>query len=170
MVPSDAGPAVLPRVESPADTAAGICHTRGVAENKTVPTGASVEEFLAAVEHPGRREDGFALLRIMSRATGQPAVMWGPSIVGFGKYHYRGASREGDFAAVGFSPRKANLALYGLIYGPESERLRSGLGKHKAGVGCLYINRLDDVDLDVLEQLVRNGYEYVMAELDVPQD
>lgn len=141
-----------------------------MAENKTIPTGASVDEFLSGVEHPGRREDGFALLRMMSKATGQPAVMWGPSIVGFGTYHYRGASREGDFAVVGFSPRKANLALYGLIYGPDSARLLPALGKHKTSVGCLYINKLADVDLSVLEQLVRTGYEYVMTELNVPED
>lgn len=140
-----------------------------MAENKTVPTGASVEEFLSSVEHPTRREDGFALLRMMSEATGQTAVMWGPSLVGFGSYHYRGASREGDFAAVGYSPRKANLALYGLIYGPDAVGLLSRLGKHKVGVGCLYINKLDDVDPQILQQLIRTGYEYVMAELDVPQ-
>ncbi|UZX03300.1 DUF1801 domain-containing protein [Arthrobacter sp. CDRTa11] len=140
-----------------------------MAENITVPTGASVEEFLSNIDHPTRREDGFALLRIMSDATGQPAVMWGPSIVGFGSYHYRGASREGDFAAVGYSPRKANLALYGVIYRSDTSLLLPKLGKHKLGVGCLYINKLDDVDTAVLEQLVREGYEYVMTELDVPR-
>jgi hypothetical protein len=140
-----------------------------MAENITLPTGASVEEFLSSIDHPTRRGDGFALLRVMSEATGQPAVMWGPSIVGFGSYHYRGASREGDFAAVGYSPRKANLALYGVIYRPDASSLLPRLGKHKVGVGCLYINKLDDVDTGVLEQLVREGYEYVMTELDVPR-
>jgi hypothetical protein len=139
-----------------------------MAENKTQPTAASVEEFLAAVEHPVRREDGFALLELMRDATGLEPVMWGPSIVGFGEYHYRGASREGDAAAVGFSPRKANLALYGLIYDPEAAKLLTRLGKYKTGVGCLYINKLSDVDLGVLDQLVRAGYAYVMAELHRP--
>lgn len=156
--------AVLPY---PQDNGPGVCDTTCMAENKTVPTGASVEEFLSSIEHPTRREDGFALLRMMSEATGQPAVMWGPSIVGFGSYHYRGASREGDFAAVGFSPRKANLALYGLLYSPVGALLLPRLGKHKVGVGCLYITKLDDVDPAVLEQLVRTGYEYVTTELDV---
>lgn len=95
--------------------------------------------------------------------------MWGPGIVGFGTYHYRYATRwEGDAAAVGFSPRKANLVLYGLIYGPDAQQLLPRLGKHKTGVGCLYINRLNDVDLGVLEQLVRTGQDYVMKELHRP--
>jgi Domain of unknown function (DU1801) len=140
-----------------------------MAENKTQPTSVSVEEFLASVEHPVRRADGFALLDMMRRVTGLEPVMWGPSIVGFGEYHYHyGSGREGDSAAVGFSPRKANLALYGLIYGPDAEALLPGLGKYKAGVGCLYINKLEDVDLGVLEQLVRTGYGYVMEELHRP--
>jgi hypothetical protein len=90
-----------------------------MAENKTQPTSASVDEFLASVEHPGRRADSFEVLDLMGSITGCEAVMWGPSIVGSGSYHYRyGSGREGDAAAVGFSPRKANLALYGLTYGP----------------------------------------------------
>lgn len=137
-------------------------------ENKTQPTDVPVEEFLATVEHPVRRADGFALLDLMRRVTGLEPVMWGPSIVGFGTYHYRGASREGDTAAVGFSPRKSNLALYGLIYSPAAQQLLPRLGKHKTGVGCLYINRLADVDLDVLEQLIRTGHDYVMKELHRP--
>ncbi|BCW21092.1 hypothetical protein NtRootA9_38000 [Arthrobacter sp. NtRootA9] len=140
-----------------------------MAENKTVPTAASVEEFLAAVEHPGRRADGFELLDLMRGVTGQEAVMWGPSIVGFGSYHYRYATgREGDAAAVGFSPRKANLALYGLTYGPDAAMHLEGLGKHRTGAACLYINRLADVDRTVLEAMIRSGYQHVMAELHRP--
>ncbi|MGK3646983.1 DUF1801 domain-containing protein [Pseudarthrobacter enclensis] len=140
-----------------------------MAENKTVPTAASVDEFLAAVEHPGRRADGFELLDLMHGATGQEAVMWGPSIVGFGSYHYRYATgREGDAAAVGFSPRKANLALYGLTYGPDAGMDLEALGKHRTGAACLYINRLADVDRTVLEAMVRSGYQHVMAELHRP--
>jgi hypothetical protein len=138
-------------------------------ENKTGPTDVPVEEFLASVEHPVRRADGLELLELMKSVTGQDPVMWGPSIVGFGRYHYRyGSGREGDSAAVGFSPRKANLALYGLTYGPDAGRLLPLLGKHKTGAACLYINRLDDVDRDVLAGLIRSGYRHVMAELHTP--
>lgn len=140
-----------------------------MAENKTQPTAVPVEEFLAAVEHPVRRADGFALLELMRRVTGQEPVMWGPSIVGFGQYHYRYESgREGDSAAVGFSPRKANLALYVLGYGGGTDELLARLGKHKTGVSCLYITKLADVDLGVLEELVRAGYRYAMDELHRP--
>lgn len=140
-----------------------------MAENKTVPTAASVEEFLAAVEHPGRRADAFELLDLMRGVTGQEAVMWGPSIVGFGSYHYRYATgREGDAAAVGFSPRKANLALYGLTYGSDAGMHLEALGKHRTGAACLYINRLADVDRTVLEAMIRSGYQHVMAELHRP--
>ncbi|WP_144672367.1 DUF1801 domain-containing protein [Arthrobacter sp. U41] len=135
-------------------------------ENKTVATGASVDEFLAAVEHPVRREDGLRLLDLMSGITGQPAQMWGPTIVGFGEYHYKyETGREGDAPAVGFSPRKASLSLYGLIYGPEAAELLGRLGKHKTGAGCLYITKLDDVDEAVLAELVREGYRYVRTVL-----
>ncbi|MCU1565574.1 MAG: hypothetical protein JWQ56_511 [Pseudarthrobacter sp.] len=140
-----------------------------MAENKTQPTTRSVEEFLASVEHPVRRADGFELLELMHGVTGQEAVMWGPTIIGFGSYHYRyGTGREGDSAAVGFSPRKANLALYGLTYGPDADRLLGGLGKHKTGAACLYINRLQDVDRNVLAEMVRTGYQHVMSELHSP--
>jgi len=146
-----------------------VCQTTWMNENKTGPTDVPVEEFLASVEHPARRADGFELLELMRSVTGQDAVMWGPSIVGFGRYHYRyGSGREGDSAAVGFSPRKANLALYGLTYGPDADRLLPVLGKHKTGAACLYINRLDDVDRDVLAGLIRSGYQHVMAELHTP--
>lgn len=135
-------------------------------DNKTVATGASVEEFLAGVEHPVRREDGRRLLELMSGITGQPAQMWGPTIVGFGRYHYKYESgREGDAAAVGFSPRKAGLSLYGLTYGPGAADLLGRLGKHRTGAGCLYINKLEDVDQAVLAELVRSGYRHVMTAL-----
>ena len=146
-----------------------VCQTTWMNENKTGPTEVPVEEFLASVEHPVRRADGFELLELMKSVTGQDPVMWGPSIVGFGRYHYRyGSGREGDSAAVGFSPRKANLALYGLTYGPDADRLLPVLGKHKTGAACLYVNRLDDVDRDVLAGLIRSGYQHVMAELHTP--
>jgi hypothetical protein len=140
-----------------------------MAENKTRATGASVDEFLAAVEHPVRRGDGLRLLALMSEITGQPADMWGPTIVGFGRYHYKYASgREGDSPAVGFSPRKSSLSLYGLTHGPEAAELLSRLGKHKTGAGCLYVTKLEDVDQGVLIELIRAGYRHVTTELHSP--
>jgi len=129
-----------------------------MAETKTKPTDANVDSFLDAVEHPGRRADGKAVREMMERVTGEPAVMWGPSIVGFGSYHYRYASgHEGDMCRVGFSPRSANLVLY--VGGfPDYEVLLARLGKHKRSKACLYLGQLTDVDLDVLEEIVRRSY------------
>ncbi len=132
-----------------------------MSENKTQVTGASVQEFLEAIEHPVRRADGFKLLELMARVTAEKPDMWGPTIVGFGSYHYKYATgREGDAAAVGFSPRKASLSLYGLSSAPEAPGLLAKLGKHKVGAGCVYVNKLADVDLDVLAELVRAGHQY----------
>ena len=129
-----------------------------MAELKTKPTDVSVGVFLDGVAHPGRRADGKALRAMMERVTGQPAVMWGPTIVGFGSYHYRYASgHEGDACRVGFSPRSANLVLY--VGGfPEYEPLLEKLGKHKRSKACLYLNKLADVNLDVLEEIVRRTW------------
>jgi hypothetical protein len=126
-----------------------------MAETKTKPTQASVDAFLEAVAQPARRADGKALRDLMERVTGEPAVMWGPSIVGFGSCHYRYASgHEGDTCRVGFSPRSANLVLY--VGGfPEYDALLARLGKHKRSTACLYLNKLADVDLSVLEDIVR---------------
>ncbi|HYF23583.1 MAG TPA: DUF1801 domain-containing protein [Caulobacteraceae bacterium] len=130
-----------------------------MAETKTRPTSADVDTFLEAVEHPVRRADGQAVRALMERVTGEPAVMWGPSIVGFGSYHYRYASgHEGDATRVGFSPRAANLVLY--VGGfPEYEALLAKLGKHKRSRACLYLTKLADVDAAVLEEIVRRTYE-----------
>ncbi|MCZ4079165.1 DUF1801 domain-containing protein [Rhodococcus sp. H36-A4] len=139
-----------------------------MAENKTGPTGVDVLDWLRAVEHPVRRADGLALHEMMSLATGVPAVMWGPTMVGFGQYHYRyDSGREGDALAVGFSPRKASLALYGLTYAPKSKALLDKLGKHKTGAGCLYINKLSDVDVTVLQAMIEVSYPYVVGNLAV---
>jgi hypothetical protein len=129
-----------------------------MADTKTKPTATSVDGFLDAVEHPVRRADGKAVRALMERCTGQPAVMWGPSIVGFGSYHYRYASgHEGDWCRVGFSPRSANLVLY--VGGfPEYQALLAKLGKHKSSKACLYLGRLSDVDPGVLEEIVRRTY------------
>ncbi len=137
-----------------------------MSENKTGPTGVDVGGWLDAVEHPVRRADALALHEMMGRLTGQTAVMWGPSMVGYGEYHYRYASgREGDFLAVGFSPRKTSLALYNLLYSPESAALVDELGKHKTGAGCLYVNKLADVDVAVLEAMIEVSYPYVVDTL-----
>ena len=129
-----------------------------MAEIKTRPTDVSVDAFLDGVEHPVRRADGQAVRAMMERVTGEPAVMWGPSIVGFGTYHYRYATgNQGDWCRIGFSPRKANLSLY-LGGFPEYEELLAKLGKHKRAVGCLYVNKLADVDLAVLEEIARRSY------------
>ncbi|MFI2564651.1 DUF1801 domain-containing protein [Paenarthrobacter sp. NPDC018779] len=140
-----------------------------MAENKTQPTDVPVEEFLAAVEHPTRRADGMELMEMMGAITGEEAYMYGPTIVGFGSYHYKYATgREGDSPAVGFSPRKANLVLYGLTEGPDADRLLPELGKHKTSTACLYINKLDDVDRGVLSELIRSGYHHTMTEIHSP--
>ncbi|ESQ75525.1 hypothetical protein ABAC402_08345 [Asticcacaulis sp. AC402] len=129
-----------------------------LAELKTKPTQVSVEAFLDSVEHPVRRADGKALREMMERVTGEPAAMWGPSIIGFGTYHYRYASgHEGDMCRIGFSPRAANLVLY--VGGfPDYEALLAKLGKHKLSKACLYLNKLADVDLGVLEEITRKSY------------
>lgn len=123
-------------------------------EQKTRPTPTSAAEFIAAVEDPKRRADAEAASVLMAEATGEPPVMWGASIVGFGTYHYRYASgHEGDAPLVGFSPRKGNLVFY--LSGCDEERgdLLARLGKHKAGKGCVYVNRLSDVDAGVLKEM-----------------
>lgn len=123
--------------------------------NKTRPSDASVSTFLAAIDDAQRREDCQALLAMMSRITGQPAVMWGPSIVGFDIDHYRYESgREGGMAVTGFSPRSRDISIYLMAEGPDQADLLARLGRHKMGKACLSIRRLSDVDTDVLEQLV----------------
>jgi len=125
-----------------------------MAENKTKATETSVAEYLAAIEDEGRRKDCEALAGLMANATREPAVMWGSSIVGFGSYHYRYESgREGDMCLLGFSSRKGDITLYGLHAAPDHEKLIAELGKHKSGKGCLYIRKLGDVDMKVLEKL-----------------
>ena len=126
-----------------------------MAENKTKPTGKSVEEFLDSVGHEWRRADARAVLQIMKRVTGLEPELWGPSLVGFGRYHYKyDSGREGDFFRSGFSPRKSSLVIY-LIAGFEPHKeLMDRLGKYKTGRSCLYVNKLEDVDLGVLEELI----------------
>jgi hypothetical protein len=129
-------------------------------ELKTKPNTASVAGFLQSIEDEGKRKDSIAIVEMMKRVTGVEPRMWGENIVGFGDTHYRYATgREGDWFAVGFSPRKQNLTVY-LSYGFEGDQaLMQKLGKHKTGKACLYINKLSDVDMGVLEELVRHTAE-----------
>jgi hypothetical protein len=129
-----------------------------MAANKTKATDASVEEYLAAIEDEARRKDCEALAKLLSKATKHPPKMWGPSIVGFGTYHYKYASgREGDSCLVGFSSRKGDISVYGLNAAADAAPLLARLGKHKASKGCLYIKTLADVDVEVLAKLVANA-------------
>ena len=129
------------------------------AENKTRPTAASVSAFIGAVENEKRRRDAKTLLAMMKKITGEKPKMWGPSIIGFGEYHYQYESgREGDMLNVGFSPRKANLVCYIMPGYGAFDDVMARLGKHKTGKACLYINKLDDVDLATLEELIRRSY------------
>jgi len=125
-----------------------------VAENKTKTTGVDPQEFIEKVDGEEKRKDAEELLRLMSKVTGKPPKMWGATIIGFGKYHYKYESgREGEICMTGFSPRKPSLVLY-LGPGLEDKKLLARLGKHKVGKGCLYINKLADVDRAVLKELV----------------
>lgn len=129
-------------------------------QNKTQPTPADVDAFLGAVEPERRREDGRALNALFERVTGWSPVMWGPSMIGYGSYHYRyDSGREGDFLATGFSPRKANLSIYIMPGYADYASLLDRLGKHKMGKSCLYVSKLGDVDLDVLSELIQAGLE-----------
>jgi len=135
-----------------------------MAENKTRKTGASVEDFLASVENKRRREDGSTILEMMKQITGMEPEMWGPTIIGFGDYHYKYASgREGDMFLTGFSPRKQNLSLYVMDGFEGRDDLLARLGKHRTGVSCLYINKLADVDVDVLRELIQRSFEHSRA-------
>ena len=135
-----------------------------MAEVKTKPTGVAVDAFIDAVPHPQRREDAIKVRSMMERITGEPAAMWGPSIVGFGSYHYKyDSGHEGTMCRLGFSPRKAELVLYVLTESggdEESERL-ARLGKHKTGKCCLYIKKLADVDEAVLEELIVGALDHM---------
>lgn len=130
-----------------------------MAENKTKPTSASVDDFIAQIENSRRRTDALTALKIYKEVTGLPPVMWGPSIIGFGSLHYAyDSGREGDMPAAAFSPRKANMTFYVGDEFDGAEELYAKLGKHKKSVACLYINKLDDVDLDVLSEIIARQY------------
>ncbi len=129
---------------------------------KTTQNTANVESFIAAVEYPQRREDAQTLFALFNRVSGLEARMWGNSIVGYGRYHYKyDSGREGEFFLTGFSPRKASMTIYIMPGYRDLSEMLDRLGKHKLGKSCLYINKLKDVDLAVVEELVLYGLEYM---------
>ncbi|MGI9548260.1 MAG: DUF1801 domain-containing protein [Flavobacteriaceae bacterium] len=127
--------------------------------NKTIPNALPVTDFLEKIEHPQKKADAYTLLELMKSITGEKPVMWGPSIIGYGSYHYKyDSGREGDMLLTGFSPRAQNLTLY---VGASSERNKSllkKLGKHTTGKSCLYIKKLSDIDMDILHQIIETSY------------
>ncbi|MBX4146183.1 DUF1801 domain-containing protein [Paenibacillus sp. FSL W7-1279] len=131
-------------------------------EQKTKETDHSVVEFIEQVDSPKKREDAYRLLEIFEETSGFPAKMWGPSIIGFGSYHYRYATgHEGDAPLVGFSPRKAKISLYFAPGDEKREELLPSFGKHTAGKGCVYINKVADIDVEVLKQLIRESIAFL---------
>ena len=133
-----------------------------MAEAKTKPTQLPAEEYIAQMADPARQADCLELLKLMSRSTQQPPVMWGASIVGFGSYQYTYASgHSGESCATGFAARKSDISIYLMADTPAQQELLSRLGKHKMGKACLSIRRLADVDLKVLEQLVSESFAEV---------
>lgn len=129
-----------------------------MAANKTQSTDQDPAAFIASVAHERRRRDGEELLRFFADTTGFEPKMWGPSIIGYGRYHYVYQSgREGDFLATGFSPRAANLSIYIMPGYQDYSAILGRLGKHKTGKSCLYVNKLADIDMAVLAELVRAG-------------
>lgn len=131
-------------------------------QQKTKETDHSVVEFIESVENPKKRDDAYNLVDIFSVATGYDAKMWGPSIIGFGSYHYKYESgHEGDAPLVGFSPRKAKISLYFAPGDPNREELLKNLGKHTTGKGCVYINKLADIEIDVLKKLITQSVQYL---------
>lgn len=137
-----------------------------MANAKTLPTGAAVEEFIASVEPPAKQADARVLLEVFERVTGESAVMWGASIIGFGSYHYKyDSGREGDSMRTGFSPRKAKHSLYFMgryvdqATGDRVDALLAKMGKHKTGASCVYVNKLADIDTGVLEEIIAVCWE-----------
>lgn len=134
-----------------------------MAENKTIPTDASVTAFLDRVPEEGKRRDSYVILEMMRRITGIEPQIWGDAIIGFGTYHYKYASgREGDMPLAAFSPRKQSMTIYVTYDFEGSDQLLARLGKHKTSVSCLYINKLSDVDPAVLEEIVSRSFHHTL--------
>ncbi|RCX19793.1 uncharacterized protein DUF1801 [Fontibacillus phaseoli] len=131
-------------------------------EQKTKETDNSVIEFIENVSSLAKREDAYNLLDLFSETTGFPPKMWGPSIIGFGSYHYKYATgHEGDAPLVGFSPRKAKISLYFATGDTEREALLEQFGKHTAGKGCVYINKVADINADILKALIHQSVQFL---------
>lgn len=134
-----------------------------MAELKTKPTSQNPSDFLKTIEPEQKRKDSFVLLEMFEKVTDEKPKMWGTAIIGFGMYHYKSerSSQEGDWPLVGFSPRKANLTLYLMNGFTNNKELLDKLGKHKTSVGCLYINKLSDINLDILSKIIKKSFEYM---------
>ena len=131
-------------------------------ELKTKETDNSVIEFIETVESPKKREDAYRLLEIFTETTGYEAKMWGPSIIGFGSYHYKyPTGHEGDFMLVGFSPRKAKISLYFATGDSKREELLERFGKHTTGKACVYIHKVADIDVEVVKELIRQSVTFL---------
>ena len=134
-----------------------------MAEPKTKATDKNPKDFLNTIEPEAKRKDSFILIEMFERITGEKPVMWGESMVGFGKYHYKSerSSQEGDWFLVGFSPRKQNLTLYIMHGNKDNTEMLAKLGKHKLGGGCLYINKLSDVDQKIVAELIEKSFQFM---------
>ena len=134
-----------------------------MAEPKTKATDKNPKDFLNTIEPEQKRKDGFTVLELFQKVTREEPVMWGDSMIGFGKYHYKSerSSQEGDWFLVGFSPRKQNLTLYIMHGNKDNEEMLKKLGKYKMGGGCLYINKLSDVDQKILATLIEKSFQFM---------
>ncbi|WP_456274547.1 DUF1801 domain-containing protein [Bacillus sp. AK031] len=131
-------------------------------ELKTKENDRSVIEFIEAVDNPKKQEDAYRLLDIFTETTGYEAKMWGPSIIGFGSYHYKyKTGHEGDAPLVGFSPRKAKISLYFATGDPDREKLLEQFGKHTSGKACVYINKVADIEVEVLKELIKQSIQFL---------
>ena len=132
-----------------------------MAKNKTTQTERSVTGFISSIEDETKRDDSYSLIKLMQAQTGFEPKMWGPSIIGFGSYHYKYASgHEGDAPLVGFSPRKDAISLYLFNFNGKDELLKK-FGKHKAAKACIYVKKLADIDSKVLKTMITNSVEYI---------
>ena len=135
-----------------------------MAENKTKATNVSVSAYIEGLTDATRRPEARELIEVMQRASGEKPKLWGPSIVGFGSYHYKyDSGREGDMPLISFSPRKAAMVLYSMLAHAEAQAVLAKLGRHTTGKGCLYIKKLADVDKTVLETLIKNAVAHHRA-------
>lgn len=131
-------------------------------EQKTKETDADVIDFIESIDHPKKRQDVYKLLELFEQTSGFPAKMWGSGILGFGSYHYiYKTGHEGDAPLVGFSPRKAKISLYFATGDEDRGPLLQKFGKHTTGKACVYINKTDDIDMDVLKQLIRQSIDFL---------